>query len=747
MIKQFFLFVMLTGVMLNVLIAQGETDQLTLERLFNSREFIPQRFGPAKWLPDGNRYTTLEESTTLPGSKDIVAYRADGGDGERLVTAEMLIPEAGSIPLSIENYSWSPNLEYCLIYTNSKRVWRRNTRGDYWLINLASKELRQLGGDLPSSSLMFAKFSPDGEAIAFVSGNNIYVEGVGDGRIRQLTEDGSETIINGTFDWVYEEEFGLRDGFRWSPDSKRIAYWQLDAEGVGIFNMINNTDSIYSKIIPVQYPKVGTTNSACRVGVVELSAIQTQWLNIPGDPRNHYIAWMEWAANSEEVSIQQYNRRQDTCLVMLGDAVSGVSRVIYSDTETTWLDLVEDMRWLGSGRKFLWVSEKEGWRQLYLVDRDGREERITDNTFDIISIVKIDEAKGWVYYLASPDDATTRYLYRTQLRANGRSERLTPPSEKGMHTYQISPTGDWAISSWSSTQQVPVTRLLQLPGHKLGAMLVDNTELMEKYAALAINEQDFFQITGSNGVVFDGWRILPPDFDAAAAYPTIFYVYGEPAAQTVLNRWGNLWHHYLAQQGFIVISIDNRGTPAPRGREWRKSVHKFNGTIGPVDQAAALEALLEAWPFVDANRIGVWGWSGGGSSTLHLMFKYPEYYHTGISVAPVSDLKLYDTIYEERYSGLPWENEQGYFTGSPINYAENLQGNLLIMHGTGDDNVHYQNVEVLINELVAHNKQFDLMIYPNRTHSIRSPRGTRLHLYTTMWQYWKTELMPMGESK
>ncbi|MCK4350186.1 MAG: DPP IV N-terminal domain-containing protein, partial [Candidatus Krumholzibacteria bacterium] len=378
---------------------------LTIDRIFNSAEFRPDGFGPARWLRDGSGYTTLERSADTGGGVDIVRYDPETGDREILVPASLLVPPGGSRPLGISDYSWSWDGRLLLIFTNTRRVWRQNTRGDYWVLDLESRDLHQLGSDSPPSTLMFAKLSPDGSRAAYVSRNNIYVEHLRDGRITQLTKDGSRTVVNGTSDWVYEEEFSLRDGFRWSPDGGRIAYWQFDTEGVGTFFMINNTDSIYSRIVPVQYPKVGTTNSACRVGVVSADGGPTTWFALTGDPRDNYVPKMEWAANSDEVVIQYLNRLQNTNRVILGNARTGEVRAILIERDEAWLDPVDDLKWLDGGSRFMWVSERDGWRHVYLVSRSGKEiTTVTRGEFDVISVTKIDEEGGWLYYIASPDN-------------------------------------------------------------------------------------------------------------------------------------------------------------------------------------------------------------------------------------------------------------------------------------------------------------------------------------------------------
>jgi dipeptidyl-peptidase-4 len=736
---------------------------LTLERIFSSREFASERFGPARWLADGSGYTTVELSETVNGGEEIVRYDPATGEREVLIPSARLVPSGASSPLGIDDYQWSADGSKLLLYTNSQRVWRQNTRGDYWVIDLTDWGMFQIGGHAAPATLMFAKFSPDSRLVGYVQGNNIYVEDLASHEIVALTEDGSATLINGTFDWVYEEEFGLRDGFRWSPDSRHIAYWQLDSEGVRDFYLINNTDTLYPEIIPIPYPKTGEMNSSSRLGVVSAEGGPTRWFELPGDARNTYLARMDWAASSEQIIFQRLNRQQNTNWVMLGNVLTGEAQSIFTDEDDAWLDVVDDLVWLPGGEQFTWVSERDGWRHVFLLSRSGDEVRlVTPEPFDVISIETIDTAGGWIYYIASPEDAAQRYLFRRPLDGSGTAERLTPADQSGSHSYQVSPDGAWAFHTYSAFGDPPVIELVRLPEHSVARVMVDNAALRADVEALARGESEFFQIevsaaaehetattenavaTAAEKVPLDAWIMKPPDFDPSKQYPLFFFVYGEPAGQTVLDRWGGsryLWHLMLTQQGYVVASVDNRGTPAPRGRDWRKIVYGEIGVLASQDQAAAARIMRE-WPFIDASRIGIWGWSGGGSMTLNMMFRHPEIYHTGMSVAPVPDQRLYDTIYQERYMSTPQDNPDGYRDGSPISYAANLQGNLLIVHGTGDDNVHYQGTERLIDVLIENNLPFTMMAYPNRSHGIYEGRNTTRHLHELMTRYLKENLPP-----
>jgi dipeptidyl-peptidase-4 len=608
--------------------------------------------------------------------------------------------------------------------------------------------LTQLGAGAPESTLMFAKFSPDATRVAYVRANNVYVERLSDGRVTPLTTDGSETTINGTADWVYEEELGVRDGFRWSPDGRSIAYWQFDSTGVGMFSLINTTDALYPIITRIPYPKVGTTNSAVRIGVVSADGGDTRWMQTPGDPRNTYLARLGWV-DADTVAIQQLNRLQNQHDLLLADARTGATRRVFRDESTTWVAVGDTVRWFDNARAFLWTTERDGWRHVYRVPRAGGEATlITRFDADITAVVEVDEKQGWIYFGASPTSPTERFLYRSRLDGTGTPERVTPHGQPGSHDYDIAPDGRLAFHTHSRFDQPPVIDMVDLPTHRAVRALTDISGLQNtlKSDGLASPPAEFFRVAVDDGVSLDGWMLKPSTFDPSRRYPAIFYVYGEPATATAVDRWGGarmLFHRALAEAGYVVVSVDNRGTPALKGAPWRKVVYGAVGDLASREQAAAVKAIAARYPFVDRERVGIWGWSGGGSNTLNAMFRFPDVYRAGVAVAPVPDQRLYDTIYQERYMGLPQDNVEGYRLGSAINFAEGLRGNLLVIHGTGDDNVHFQGTEQLINKLVSLGKRFDVMVYPNRTHAIAEGPGTSAHVYTLIARYFIDHL-PAG---
>lgn len=696
-----------------------------------------------QWSKKGNSFYDIDKNS-------IEEYQLPSFSKTVIVDSLQLIPKGKRQALKVEAFSFSENGNKVLIFTNTKKVWRRNTRGDYWVYNLKNKSLYQIGKGRPESSLMFAKISPDETAAAYVSEHNIYVEDLATHKIVKLTKDGTTRLINGTFDWAYEEEFDCRDGFRWSSDSKNIAYWQIDATKIRNFLLIDNTDSLYSFTKPVEYPKVGQNPSPARIGVVNIASAKTTWIHLPGDPQQHYIPRMEWAANNSQVILEQLNRKQNEAKVFLCNIASGTSKSIYAEQDKAWIDVKSrwsddpaGWEWINGGKNFLWISEKDGWRHIYTISRDGKETKITRGNYDMISLEAIDEKNGFLYIIASPVNATQQYLYRVSLDGSKDAQLVSPANQKGTHHYNIAPSAQYSNHYFSNIKGEWVADWITLPDHSTFATngKSDAKDTSEKPVA------EMFQVTTEDNITLDGWMIKPINFDSTKKYPALFQVYTEPAATTVKDAMGSastfLYAGDIAADGYIQISLDGRGTPAPKGAEWRKAIYRKIGIINIRDQAMGAKQIMK-WNFVDTSRIAVWGWSGGGSTTLNLLFQYPDIYKTGISIAPVANQLLYDNIYQERYMGLPRENLEDYTKGSPISYAKNLRGNLLVIHGTGDDNVHYQGTEMLINELVKNGKQFQMMAYPNRTHSISEGDGTRAHLSKLFTTFLRQHCPPGG---
>jgi dipeptidyl-peptidase-4 len=696
--------------------------------------------GGINWTKDGSSYYQN-------AGGEIVTITLPKSERKTIISKALLTPANASSPLNVRSFQLTDDGTKALIYTNTKRVWRQDSRGDYWVADIANNTLKQIGKSKPASSLMFAKFSPDATKVAYVSEHNVYVEDLATGAIKALTTDGTSRMINGTFDWVYEEEFNCLDGFRWSPDSKSIAYWQIDATKIKNFLMINNTDSIYPFTVPVEYPKVGQDPSSCKIGVVDIATAKTNWLAVPGDNIQHYIPRMDWIPNTNEVILQQLNREQNESKLFIANATTGSVTEIYKENDKAWIDPQDSFVWLNGNKEFVYQTEKDGYTHLYRVSRDGKKETlITKGNYDVISVNLIDEKNNTVYFMASPTNATQKYLYKTKLDGKGKLEMVTPSILPGTHSYSISPNGLYARHSYNSSVVSPVTEWMNFATNNPLTMEGSITNQLAKQTPPK-NKVEFFKVTTEDGVEMDGWMKKPDNFDATKKYPVVFYVYGEPASQTAADVWGagrnGLYVGDMAKDGYIYISMDNRGAPVPKGAAWRKAIYKNIGVINIRDQAMATKKLLATYPFMDKDRVAVHGWSGGGSSTLNLLFQYPDIYKTGIAVAAVANQLTYDNIYQERYMGTPFPTTEAYVKGSPITYAKNLVGNLLYIHGTGDDNVHYQNAEMLINELIKNKKVFQMMSYPNRTHGIFEGAGTSEHLALTYTKFLK-EYCPPG---
>ena len=694
------------------------------------------------WTPDGTGFYTIKEGNILRNDPKT--------DAQTVVIAKEQLMAAGSTsPLKVQSFDYSPDKNKILLFSNTVKVWRYNTRGDYWVITAAGSQLKQLGKGLAPQSLMFAKFSPDSRFVAYVSENNLFVEDVNSGQIRKLTSDGSRKLINGTFDWVYEEEFGCRDGFRWSPDGRQIAFWQVDARKIRDYYMLNTTDSVYSKVVPVEYPKVGEAPSPVRIGVVTLTGGFIRWMNIAGDPQQHYIPRMEWSGPNELI-VQQLDRKQQESKLIYCKTTDGSTSTFWAENDEAWVDLNTDnpvgWNWINKGQEFLWVSEKDGWRHIYKISRDGKTvSLLTKGNYDIGKIVSVDEAMNYIYFTASPASATQNYLYRIRINnTKDEPELVSAAAQKGTHQYQVSPTGKIARHTFSNYNTAPVTEWITLPDNR--PMNASKSIASNIKTDGSINVE-YVKITTEDNIVLDAWINKPANFNPNKKYPVVFYVYGEPAATTTDDSYGNhnnfLYDGDMAADGYVQVALDNRGTPALKGAAWRKSIYRKIGSVNIRDMAMGAKKILE-FPYMDKNRVAVWGWSGGGSSTLHLLFRYPDIFQTGIAIAAVANQLNYDNIYQERYMGLPQENRADFVNGSPISYVKGLKGNLLYIHGTGDDNVHYSNAEMLINELVKYNKQFQMMAYPNRTHSINEGEGTTTHLSTLYTQFLKQHCAPGG---
>ena len=671
--------------------------------------------------------------------------------------------------LEIESFSFSQSKNKILIFTQSVKVWRYNTRGDYWVYDFKKNEIQKLGRNMSGSSLMFAKFSPNERYVAYVSKEksesgirnsstsvNIYLESLDDRTIKKLTSsNGTKKLINGTFDWVYEEEFGCRDGFIFNEDGTRIAFWQIDANQVRDFYMINNTDSIYSYTIPVEYPKVGEDLTPARIGVINLTNEEITWMKIPGEQNKFYLPRMTWMPGRNDLMIQQLNRKQNHSKIYIANANNGSTELLMEEKDDAWVDLRSSWpyqvqagwKFINNGKEFLYTTEKDGWSHIYRFDITNKTEYlVTKGNYDVVKPLAYDEKNENVYFIASPENPTERYLYKTSAKGDGKLIRVTPDVLEGSHNYQISTKAKYAFHSFSNYFTRPMQAIVSLPNHKF---INENQNMIEKYDLEKKKDHplEFFEITTVDDVTMEGWIVKPKNLDKNKKYPVLFYFYSEPAGQTGVNRYGagnnGLYDGNLGEDGYVYVTFDGRGTPSPKGRAWRKAIYRNIGRINVRDMAMGAKAVFEKYEFIDTSRVAVHGWSGGGTATLNCLFQYPEIFHTGIAVAAVANQLTYDNIYQERYMGDPKESYQDYVDGSPIKYAKNLEGNLLYIHGTGDDNVHYQNAEMLANELIKHKKIFYMLSYPNRSHGIRED-GAYPHVRLMFTDFLRKNCPPGG---
>lgn len=713
-------------------IRQGAAE-FTVERIHGTDELLAEGFRGA-WRADGDSWTMVEQDDR--GHDELWQVQAASGEREKLIPAGELVPEGDAEPISIYGHSFSPDGRYVLIFTDAQRVWRDRTKGKYYTFDLGSRELRPVSRT--SGWQMFAKFGPDSRRVAFVRDHDIHVTEIATGEERRLTTSGTEDTINGTTDWVYEEELGLRDAFRWSPDGTRIAYWQLDRSPIPPFYLVDET-GLYPELKPVRYPKAGTENSRVRVGVLDVKSRRTTWFDA-GDPE--YVARMEWVDDGT-VAVQTLNRHQDRLEVRLGDPVTGRTRIVLAESDSAWVDVDDDLTWIREGERFVWSSMRDGWRHLYLFERDGTPVRkLTDFPADVTAFHGVDEERGRVWLTAAVPGPKRRSVGWVPLGGGDPVwvARASEADGDGFHQPDFAPGHDHFVDTHSSFD-VPPTSTLRGSDGTVVRTVVENAELKARLDSVELGAAKFFQVAAADDTSrLNAWRITPPAFDSTAAHPVLMYVYGGPGIQTVLDRWGgtrHLWHHLMARNGFVVVSVDNRGTGS-RGRDFYRQVYRRLGQLETADQLAAARQVGErAW--ADASRIGIWGWSYGGYLTLLATLRGEGALAAGASVAPVTHWKLYDTIYTERYMRTPGENPEGYRKGAPLTYAADLNAELLVVHGTGDDNVHPQNTTVMVQALENARKQFRMRVYPNKTHAI-SGSDARVNLFGLLTDFFGEEL-------
>ena len=735
--------------------AQSGATSLTAERIFRSREFTAQGLPFVQWMKDGRSYLSIKSEA---GGTTLVKVDAATGAESMLVAAGVLKDSAGNA-LDVEDVTLSADETKALIFHSSVRVWRTNTRGVYHIVDFATRAMTPLvttpapasaapptGPDFLARGLasgasdpnlqMFARFSPDGSKVAFGRANDLWVKDLNTGTETRLTTDGGDDIINGTTDWVYEEELGLRDAYRWSPDSKRLAFWRFDQSAVPAFPVVDELGQ-YPRVSTLRYPKAGEANSRVSIHVIGADGSNRHPLEV-GPDTGQYITRLEWL-DADSIAVQRLPRRQAQLDLLLVSATTGTGRTIVTERDSAYVNVEgEAVVWLADRQRFLLRSDRTGWQQYFLYRRDGRLlGRVTKDSMDVIDLLAIDEKARAVYVQVASPSATQRQLMRMMLDGR-RAEQLTQGD--GAHTMLISPTAAFLFDSHSRLGVPPVVSLYALPRMTRVKELTDNAAVRARLVTLGVQPAQLFTVPMPDGTLLDAYRILPPAFDSTKKYPVLMHAYGGPAAPQVVDQWGGsryLWHVSLAQQGFVVVVVDNRGA-AFRGRTFRKTTQLRLGLKEADDQLDAARWLgRQSW--VDASRIGFWGWSFGGYLAAMVAGKGGDLFKAVISVAPVTDWRLYDTIYTERFMSTPLDNAAGYAQTAPQQFVDGMRARFLLIHGTGDDNVHPQNSVQLIDRMVRANRPMQQLFYPNRTHSI-SGGNTTVHLHDAMSRFLRENL-------
>ena len=715
------LVVMLGAVATGAPVSTLPAQEFGVDRIYGTSMYTVRQ-APVTWSADGRHFITSRRNGR---SLDLYKVDAVTGDSTLWVAGGRLIPEGDDQPITVDSYSLAPDESKLLLLTDSRQVFRRSRVGRFYVWDLVHQKLTRVG---TGEAQMLAKFSPDGRLVGYVEGNNIHVFDLQTLKDLQITNDGSNNIINGRTDWVYEEELSLVDAFRFSPDGRLILFLRFDQSPIKQFFLLDELQ-LYPALTPIRYPKAGTANSKVTMAMADVTSgrIQSIDLDVPHDG---YVAQFGFHGD-DEIWYTTLNRHQNELNVVIAGIDSGDTRVVMTDRDSAWVDARTPI-WIDGGKRFLYLSERDGFAHIYSFTATGGAPRqLTKGKWDVLNIYGVDEVRKVVYFSSSMDGPAERPLYRVGLDGS----HLTRVSlESGTHRVAFSPDYKLYVDSHSAIGIPPVQAVRDSEG-KVVRVLEDNRAVRRNIEQLGIDPPEFIKIPTSGGVELNAYILKPRGFDPDKQYPLLMYVYGGPGSQTVLDSWGGsryLWHLSLAFDGYIVASVDNRGTGA-RGAAFKKLTYLNLGKYESEDQIAAAR-YLGSLPYVDESRIGIWGWSYGGYMAALSKFKGKNVFKAAISVAPVTDWRFYDTIYTERYMQTPQENPDGYRSSAPLNYADQLEGNYLVVHGTGDDNVHPQNTIQLVDRLEKTNKQFDMRVYPNKTHSIGG-RTIRWNLfgYLSSW--------------
>lgn len=710
--------------------------QITLDDIWgrNAGTFTPRTVQGVNWMKAGGFYTTLADDR-------VVKYSiTDGKAVDTLFDARTV--RAGGQVLSVDDYQLSADEQKLLLTTAEEPIYRRSSRATFYVYDLGTRQLRLLS---QGEKQQYATFSPDGRKVAFVRDNNLFTVDLATMAEKQLTTDGKRNeIINGGADWVYEEEFSMARAFEWSPDSRRLAFIRFDEREVPEYNM-----QVWGELYPAdykfKYPKAGDNNSQVSVWVAD--ALTGQKLRMEtGAPAETdiYLPRIQWTRNPNLLSIRRLNRLQTQLDLLHADATTGKSAVILTETpvntlggQPSYVDLefTDDLTYLADGQTFIWTSERSGFKHVYRYDMTGRLlGPVTAGNYEVLALLGVDEKKQVAYYLSAEVSPLEKHLYRIGLDGRGK-QRLT--MNRGSYSANFSPDFAYYLLS-HTTANTPLTVSLfraGAPDAKPLRVLETNENLRRRLNLYPLSAKRFFTVPIPTGERLNAWMIRPVNFDSTKRHPVLMFVYGGPGSQTVKNEWDSrdyFWYQMLAQKGYIIVSVDNRGTGA-RGNAFRTVTYGQLGKIETQDQISAAK-YLKTLPYVDPARVGIWGWSYGGYMTSLCMTIGADVFKTGIAVAPVTNWRFYDTIYTERYLKRPQDNPQGYDENSPVTHADKLKGNFLLIHGTGDDNVHFQNSIEFVNALVAAGKPFRSFYYPNRNHGIYGG-NTRQHLYQMMTEF------------
>lgn len=706
-----------------------QKKQLTLEDIFLNKKYAAAKIENIQWLPNGTAFTftKVDSGNNL---LNIFKYEVETGKTSLLLSGSDLL--YNDVPVRMSSYKWTDDGKRLLIEGPEKEIWRHSRQAPFYLYQVERKKISALGNNSPN--LRNVKLSPDGKMAAFVRNHNIYLADLETVEEKKLTFDGNENILNGEFDWVYEEEFEIADGFQFSPDGSKIAFWRFDQSRVKEFYLVDELP-VYNKISPLKYPKTGEKNSIVKIGVLDLQSGSTIWIDT-GTEDDIYLPRIYWTNSSDKLAVLRLNRQQNFLEVLMCNTGTGESAAILTETDTCWVDVDKKKAvFLKNSNKFIWVSEISGYRHAYLYDYNGNLlNQITKGRWEITSIIGVSEEDSRLYFYGKKDSHLEQHIYRVKLNGDSLQNISQKP---GWHIANFAPNYKCFIDEYSSVEN-PENFYLKNSDGPLVSTLIENYPPALKNINMVYPEFSSFKT--SDGFELFYYMIKPYNFDANKKYPVIVYGYGGPGSQKVINRWDDtrrLWHQLMTEKGYIIFCVDNRGTGG-QGKALKNLMYKDLSYWSVNDHIEAAE-FLQSLSYVDENRIGFWGWSGGGYLCLMLMTRAADYFSTGISIAPVSDFRYYDAIWTERYMGMSSENEEAYDKSSVITYADGLKGNLLIIHGTADDNVHHQNTLRIVKEFQLKGKMFDMMLYPGKNHSIKGG-NTRYHLFKKLTDYFMDKL-------